>query len=198
MTDEAREFLRGEYDALHKMAYESQFNHFMGVFYFWIAVVTFPATAGLIASSGTFEQFGSLLVLLAILGAFLSTKMFDIRCSQLKYIVMMNEIRYHLHSDVKNDLPRDFDLPFDRNADLRKVALTDFGMAMAVVMSLVNGAYAFSAAKLLGASSCPASLLGVGFALFCLGLYVAFILKKVPRPIVSPNPPMQPTGSAGG
>ena len=131
-----------------------------------IAVVTFPATAGLIAGTTTLGdgKFGLLLVLLAILGVFLSAKMFDIRCSQLKYIVKINEVRYHIHVEVKSALPKDFNLTFDRDVNLRQVALTDFGMAMAVVMSLVNGAYAFSAGTLLGNTPCGATLWGSGAA----------------------------------
>ena len=198
MKDEAREFLRIEHDTLFKMAYESQFNHFMGVFYFWIAVVTFPGTAGLIANSATLdnEQFGWLLALIATVGVFLSAKMYDIRCSQLKYIVKINEVRYQLHAEVKADFSKDYNATFNWSRSLRNVALTDFGMAMAIVMSLVNGAYSFVAASLLGNAKYCSVLVGCGIGLLSLGLYIAFVLKKVPEQSLQHEPSSQSTHSA--
>lgn len=200
MTNEAREFLRREYDSLHKVAYESHFTHFMAVFYFWIAVVTFPATAGLIAGNKNLPdcKFGLLLALLSILGVLLSAKMFDIRCSQLMYIKEINEVRYQLHAEVKSDIPTDFKLPFGRDRNLRHVARTDFGIYMAVVMSLVNGAYAFYAAKLLGCTLRGTIFWGFVAAMVCLGSYFLLVLCKVPEPTCSSNLPMQPTGAADG
>src|SRR5439155_3144436 len=57
MVDDGRDFLKGEYECGQK-TYEVQFNHFMGVFNFWVAVITLPSAAGLIrlmATRGTID-----------------------------------------------------------------------------------------------------------------------------------------------
>ena len=93
MSEELRKFFERESDIFLKY-YEIQFNHFMRVFYFWIAVITLPATAGLIAGNGKLfqENIALLLYLLAIVGILLSLKMYDIRCSQLRYIILISSL----------------------------------------------------------------------------------------------------------
>lgn len=94
MDKDARDFLNSQLEFFQKSA-ELQFTHFMGVFYFWTLVVSAPVTAGLLTSSdkNADSRLGILLLLTAVLGLFLSAKMFDIRCSQLKYIAEINQIR---------------------------------------------------------------------------------------------------------
>ncbi len=148
-NNKLKDYFIAEYETWLK-CYEVQFTHFMGVFYFCVAVVTFPATAGLIASQYQLSpsKFALLLHFLALLGFFLLAKMSDIRCSQLKYVRNMNEARYHLYEYAKEELPDDYIPPLLFNHDritekpnMRNIALRDFGLIMAIVMSAVNAAY---------------------------------------------------------
>src|SRR5688500_18340280 len=133
MDNAARDYLRIELDHFQKNA-ETQFTHFMGVFYFWTAVVTAPVTAGLAKRDEIDpEALGSLLFLIAVLGGFLAAKMFDIRCSQLRYLVYLNRIRSKLFEHAKKVNAREklftnYDHPFPPAEDLRKGAKSDFGM----------------------------------------------------------------------
>jgi hypothetical protein len=184
MKKEARDYLNTEYNYFRK-AYEIQFTHFMGVFYFWTAVVTAPVAAGLLSSKDNLNSpaFPILLGLIAFIGLFLSAKMFDIRCSQLKYILLMNQVRAALYFDIQADLPKNYKLPFPSSKDLRIVALTDFGMMMAITMSLLD-------AILFGFAALPLLLRSTGFSWWAFGIYwlvgmliyVMFVLRKVPKP----------------
>ena len=49
MNADTHEYFKIELEHFRKLS-ELQFTHFMGVFYFWIGVVTFPATAGLLTT----------------------------------------------------------------------------------------------------------------------------------------------------
>lgn len=86
MNEEIRGYYKNELEHFQK-AFELQFNHFMGVFYFWIGVVTLPATAGLLTTDKAISSVNLALLslLIAIISLFASTKLYDIRCSQLKY-----------------------------------------------------------------------------------------------------------------
>ena len=188
MGDKGDEYLRGEYEFFQK-AYEVQFTHFMGVFYFWIAVVTFPATASLFGkdTSMTGQQVGYILGLIAFMGVFLSAKMFDIRCAQLIYSNELNYLRKHLYMKAKGEVPEGYTLRFDpATTNLRRVAFADFGMWMAVAMSLVNGTYAGLFANLVWQSFWISSPLGIATFILNLGLYRWFVRKRVPIPPASP------------
>lgn len=180
MTENTRDYFQREYNAFLK-AYEIQFTHFMGVFYFWIAVVTFPATAGLIASNHALSRpsFALLLHTLALLGFFLAAKMYDIRCSQLRYIVYMNEARKRLFEMIpEKDQPHDYKPP---GKDFRpiKTALRDFGMIMAVVMSIVNAAYTGYALYIQTTQIGPSIRYGLGMLAFGVVMYVLFVWRKL-------------------
>lgn len=143
MEKDARDYLHEELSYFEKSA-EVQFTHFMQVFYFWTAVVTAPITAGLLVKQGADAfQFALplILVLIAPLGWFLSAKMFDIRCSQLTYISKVNYYRDMLYKGVKDHLSKEYKLPFPPDTDLRKKALTDFGLWMAITMSGLDAVY---------------------------------------------------------
>lgn len=185
MSKKANDYFRLEYEAWHK-SYEIQFTHFMGVFYFWVAVVTFPATAGLIASQYQFPKpyFALLLCILALIGFFLAAKMFDIRCSQLKYVRYMNEARYHLYLDAKTELPDDYNPPFGRDFNARKVALRDFGLFMAIIMSAVNAAYLGYAVYLISENICKSVGYSGGAWLLGFLTYFGFVWFKL-RPSIN-------------
>src|SRR5215204_177361 len=94
--DDKMKILLSEQESLQKFS-ELQFNHFMAVFYFWIAVITVPTSASLISNLSVTDVkkplfYGILCFLVAFIGFFLSLKMFDIRRSQLRYIQKLNEV----------------------------------------------------------------------------------------------------------
>lgn len=166
-------------------AYEVNFTHFMGTFYFWTGIMTLPATAGLLAKDTIMTPiaFSSLFGLLAILGIFLTAKMYDIRCSQLKYIHFVDHARHYLYKEVKTRLPKEYKHPFDTDNNLWHIALTDFGMIMAIVMSLVNAAYAACCILFLGTDSWwRAATVFLVLTIFGIGLYALFVFRKVPSP----------------
>ncbi len=133
IDQEKESFLRTEYEVLAKI-YEIQFTHFMGVFYFWIAVIGLPTTAGVITQS---VSLGALCIVVGLLGVFLVAKMFDIRHSQFRYIAKMNELRGRFWSEFKIEKADGIEM-LGKNADLEKIVRKDFGIIMAWVMSLVN------------------------------------------------------------
>ena len=103
MEKDARDYLNAEIGYFQKAA-ELQFTHFMQVFYFWTAIVTAPITAGLVFANAEITAhpvFPIFLALIALLGWFLSAKMFDIRCSQLKYLANINDTRGALYDGIK-------------------------------------------------------------------------------------------------
>ena len=201
MSNKPREYFRAEYEAWLK-SYEIQFTHFMGVFYFWVAVVTFPATAGLIASQHRLpsHHFSLLLFLLALLGFFLLAKMSDIRCSQLKYVRNMNEARYQLYEDAKQELPKNYVPPFGKNINVRKIALRDFGLVMAIVMSAVNGAYVGYAFYLNSGDTSRSTWYGVSAWVFGFIIYFCFVWFKLRPPKHQEQAPSSTTqqGTAPG
>jgi len=182
-NSKSKDYFIAEYEAWLK-SYEVQFTHFMGVFYFWVAVVTFPATAGLIASQKYLSpaNFAILLYFLALIGFFLLAKMSDIRCSQLKYVRNLNEARYHLYNDAKEELPDSYGPPYVRNLNVRKIALTDFGVIMAIVMSAVNAAYTGYASYLSSGATCRGTLYGVCAWAFGFLIYFCFVWFKLRPP----------------
>src|SRR5690606_6405700 len=121
-------------------ASEMQFEHFMKVFYFWTIVVTAPITAGLLSDDSKINSptFGMLLLLIGLIGFFLTLKIFDIRCSQLRYIAKINQIRAILYMQIKKDNLDLYQELIPPNNDLRKTALEDFGWKMALTMSFLN------------------------------------------------------------
>ncbi len=172
---EKESFLRIEYEFLAK-AYEVQFTHFMGVFYFWIAVIGAPTTAGVIAKV---VNVGFLCIGSGLLGIFLAAKMFDIRHSQFRYIAKMNELRGRFWSKfdiMKNDKIE----MLGKDTDLEKIARTDFGIIMAWVMSLINGLLIAGGVFLLR----PLNLAAFNFALagaililvICIDVYLYYRL----------------------
>jgi hypothetical protein len=141
-TDGKKDFLLIEYKFMEK-AYELQFNHFMGVFYFWTAVVGVPITAGILTNLelNDFEKltaFGILCIVVCFLGFFVSLKMFDIRQSQFRYIKKMDEIRDYFWRINKIEENSKIS-HIGKNADYVKIAKTDFGMYMALIMSITHG-----------------------------------------------------------
>jgi hypothetical protein len=76
--DDKVKILLSEYEFLQK-SFELQFNHFMAVFYFWIAVITAPISASLISNLGAQDLvkpliYAILCFLVAFIGFFLSLK----------------------------------------------------------------------------------------------------------------------------
>src|SRR2546426_9729747 len=95
-SETLKQVLFEEYKFMQK-AYELQFTHFMGVFYLWIGLVTLPTGAGLFKSLDTkLSALGLVCFFVSLLGVFLSTKMFDIRRSQIRYVMRANQIRFAL------------------------------------------------------------------------------------------------------
>lgn len=121
-------------------------------------------------------------MLTTFLGLFLSAKMFDIRCSQLKYISEINQIRGILFKDIKGDSLKGYKTSFPPNKNLRHVALKDFGRTMAITMSALEAVFFGFALHLLqgksGFNYCGAIL----FFIIGLAIYILFILLRVPEP----------------
>ncbi|HEY9152959.1 MAG TPA: hypothetical protein VIN60_08755 [Anaerolineales bacterium] len=189
MPDDVREFLKGEYECAQK-TYEVQFNHFMGVFNFWIALITLPSAAGIITlmAKGPTETdaitspdhfVGLLLAILGVIGMFLSAKMFDIRKAELGYIDDMNHARGALYDQI-HDLPETYKPRFLGDQDLQKVACEDFGKWMAIVMSTVNAIYIGGALWYFVPSLFLALPIAVLTLLFGCGTYVDLVIRKVP------------------
>lgn len=145
-----KEILIEEYKFFQK-AYELQFSHFMGVFYFWVAVMTVPTGAGVMGLRNESVKFGLLYLFLGLMGTLLTAKMFDIRRSQVGYLQRVNEIRFALWKEggirSKTGIhPYGYEVKADskegteyEERDLLLTAREDFGWYMALVMSLFNG-----------------------------------------------------------
>ena len=141
MKEDTREFFKIELEHFEK-ASEIQFNHFMGVFYFWVGVVSIPATAGLLTAENINPKYLAYLsLIIAVLGHFLSAKMFDIRCSQLNYLTIINEFRHYLYKLEKNNLSSNYKHPYPYDTNLRRVAFRDFGFYMAIIMSSIDALF---------------------------------------------------------
>jgi hypothetical protein len=192
MNKKAHEYLIAELN-IYQKAYKIQFTHFMNVFYFWTAVVTAPVTV--LTSSGNTNQsyFPLLLILIAILGFFLSLKMFDIRCSQLRYTSDMNFLRHFLYKEVKGNLPENYEHLYPPDTNLRKTARKDFGKWMAIIMSLLDSTYFCFGLILLQAGFSLASayhiiiiilfvIFSIIFCYFGIWIYFHFVNQKVPEP----------------
>jgi hypothetical protein len=132
-----KEVLIEEYKFMQKAA-ELQFTHFMGVFYFWTALISLPTGAGILKSFETKDMaFGLVCLFVSLIGVFLSAKMFDIRRSQIKYLRLTNQIRFALWEIGKvYELTDPRIIPMGKRqkqdgkleiVDLRQVARTDFG-----------------------------------------------------------------------
>lgn len=134
-----KDVLLNEYCFMQK-AYELQFTHFMGVFYFWIPAVTLPTSAVVLANLGSRPvPLGLLFCFIALIGFFLSAKMFDIRRSQVRYLERTNKLRGALWGRYRVEYWTGI-APMGKEADLTRIALTDFGRTMALTMSAVHGA----------------------------------------------------------
>ncbi len=173
-------FLKFDSDLLFRAAYDAQFKHFMGVFYFWITVMTFPGSAGLIAGDHIRpHSLGLLLISLAVLGLFISLKMFDIRCSQLTYVHHLNNERSEMVRLLGGPTAFQIPIPYVPPPNLRNAALTDFGFWMALIMSSIEGIYMgyglyrYEPMSCYWCGGCILFLVGTGAYLF-------FILAKVP------------------
>lgn len=167
MDKEKDDFLRTEYEFLNK-AYEIQFTHFMGVFYFWIAVIGIPTTAGIITNHSDILCIGA-----GLMGVFLSAKMFDHRHSQYWYIAKMNELRNHFW--LKFDIEKVDKIEMaGKNADLKKAARKDFGVKMAWIMSIFN-----SALIAVGIYLLPIFKLGWGNIVLAVAIFILVISLNV-------------------
>jgi hypothetical protein len=184
MEKDALDYLKVEIGYFQK-ATELQFTHFMQVFYFWTAIVTLPITAGLlfsqteITSSPVFPVF---LVLIALLGWFLSAKMYDIRCSQLKYLTIINYIRGALFNGVKGHLPKNYSLPYPPGTDLRNEAFKDFGPLMAFAMSAIDAVYLGFGIALLNRQSAFNWCASILYFMIGFGTYYALMMWRGPKP----------------
>lgn len=184
MEKDARDYLNAEIGYFQKAA-ELQFTHFMQVFYFWTAVVTAPITAGLLFTRTDLTSnpvFPIFLALIALLGWFLSAKMFDIRCSQLKYLAIINYYRGALYNGVKGHLPRNYNLPYPPETDLRNEAFKDFGPFMAFTMSGINAVYLGFGINLLYSQTTFNWYAFIIFFLFGFSTYYALLMWRGPRP----------------
>jgi FtsH-binding integral membrane protein len=184
-----KEFLLNEYSFMQK-TYELQFNHFMNVFYFWTVIITVPTGAGIIANLGVANSsnpkvFGFLCLFVSMIGFFLSTKMFDIRRSQIRYLERTNEFRIALWEKYKIEKLTKIK-PMGKGVNLVDVAKKDFGMHMAWVMSLIHGVifsvgvlYILKNSLSLAIVIVICSLLGLCLFFVNLKIYFKFITKKV-------------------
>lgn len=182
-NEKYQEYFKIELEHFQK-AYEIQFNHFMGVFYFWIGVVTIPATAGLLTTDKVISKtnLAYLSLLIAVLAHFISVKMFDIRCSQLRYISNINEARYYLHEIAKKNLPINYQPPFSLSTNLRTTAFKDFGIIMAVVMSALNSLFFGIGISLYqGIEGINWCAFGI-WIIIGLGAYTVLVFRRVPKP----------------
>ena len=184
-------FLVSDYEYFQK-GFELWANHFMGVFYLWAGTVIIPTTAGgLLTNLGVQDPdrgwlFGLICVGVALIGAFISLKMFDIRKAQLNYIAQMNLIRAKAYE--KLGITERYGLvPYGKDSNLSAVARRDFGMKMAIVMSFVNALilavgtiavtsslYTKECALILGCFA------GVLLMVFNLRGYFSLVVAKVP------------------
>jgi len=137
------DFLISDFEFFQK-GFELWAKHFMGVFYLWTGVVIIPTTAASLLSDlgvGQGERnwlFGLICMGVAILGWYISLKMFDIRRAQLTYAQQMNRIRKEAYK--KMGITSRYGLhPYGSDADLKETSKSDFGKYMAVVMSAVHG-----------------------------------------------------------
>lgn len=183
MKKDAIDYLNTELNNFQK-ASELQFSHFMGVFYFWTLVVSAPVTAGLLTSSNRQYTLGILLLLTAFLGLFLSAKMFDIRCSQLRYIAEINRIRGLLYSGIKKDIPKGYEISFPPNKDLRRTALSDFGLIMAITMSALEAVFFGFALPLIQGKNEFNYLGFIVFVLTGIAIYIIIIFWRGPKPLI--------------
>lgn len=183
MKKETLEYLNAELNNFQK-ASELQFTHFMGVFYFWTLVVSAPVTAGLLTSTGEHRTLGILLLLTSFLGLFLSAKMFDIRCSQLRYISEINRIRGIFYDGIKNDIPKDYGISFPPNKDLRRTALSDFGIIMAITMSALEAVFFGFALPLVQGISEFNFWGSILFFILGLAIYISIIFWRGPKPFI--------------
>lgn len=135
-AQERETFLRTEYEFLAK-AYEVHFTHFMGVFYFWVAVIGAPTTASAISISNIFSP-GAVWFGAGLLGCFLTAKLYDLRYSQFRYIVKMNELRARFWQFFDIEKHESVEM-LGKNANLEEIARKDFGARMAWIMSIFNG-----------------------------------------------------------
>jgi hypothetical protein len=195
LAEARRALLVTEYEMLSKF-YDVQFTHFMGVFYFWIATVGAPTTAGAVSSSGGIDgssMFGLICIGAGLLGTFLAAKMFDIRHSQLRYISKMNEIRLRLWDSLAIEAEEHV-APLGRGADLVKVARSDFGIVMARCMAGVNGSLVGLGIYIISCSLSGrlAIACGGGIVVVLLNLwnYNHYVIRKLAVTVcVSASPP---------
>jgi hypothetical protein len=182
------QFLISDYEFFQK-GFELWANHFMGVFYMWTGVVVVPTTAAsLLADLDVFDSgqawlFGVICIAVALIGWYVSLKMFDIRRAQLMYAQQLNAIRCTAYD--KMGITSRYGLkPFGQGANLKESSKTDFGRFMALAMSAVHGLL-----MVLGVSSIllkwwaaplvtiPGLLLGL---VFCWRNYAAYF-RMVPE-----------------
>lgn len=127
-----------------QQAYQTQFKHFMGVFEFWIAIVGVSTSLCLLVAkdkiiylyNGNFFV-GLLFMLIGFVAGFVTIKMFDIRGSQLRYILKLNTLSKELWERFRIKEVVDIEIPY-KNTDINYEAKHDFGMKMAWIMSSIN------------------------------------------------------------
>ena len=185
------DFLISDYEFFQK-GFELWANHFMGVFYLWTGTVIVPTTAGgLLIDLGVHDSgrswlFSLICIAVGLIGWFISLKMFDIRKAQINYIAQMNLIRASAYE--RFGITDRYSLqPYGKDSDLKSVSRRDFGLVMAIVMSLINGIiFAVGITTLVWSSDSHGSAyvfgaLG-GFVLMVLNLYGYFrlVVGKVP------------------
>ncbi len=149
----------------------------MGVFYFWIAIITAPLTAGLLSDPNLGKVLGILFISIASLGFFLSAKMFDIRKSQLRYAHKINEIRIFFWNKYKIEEKHQI-APLGKNTNPAKISKTDFGLYMAMIMSLVHGGLMlYGSFSLFSINFGISIVIGVLVSLMNFWLYFLFMKK---------------------
>lgn len=184
MKKETREYLNNQFNYFQKLS-ELQFDHFMRVFYFWTIIVTAPLSAGLVSDISQIDSqpFGILLLLIGLIGIFLTVKIFDIRGSQLRYIAQINQIRYIFETEIKkNDKRYFYQSLFPPWKDLRETAYEDFGMKMAITMSFINAIFLGFALRVLVNSNIVGLLTFAVAVSFGIIWYRDFVKLKVPLP----------------
>lgn len=124
--------------------YKTQFNHFMGVFEFWIGIIGVASSICLIIAKDkpkyfTYGNFfvGIFLLVVGILAFFVTVKMFDIRGSQYRYIWLLNSLSKTIWKKYKITHYTNVSTPFEKN-DLLTISKHDFGIKMAWTMSFIN------------------------------------------------------------
>jgi hypothetical protein len=172
---------------------------FYGVFIYGLALVG-PATAATLLSNLLVPPaqqswlLGGIFAGIAVAAWFVTSKMFDIRKAQLKYLGVVNDLRkraYSAHKIEEKYAPGSEGglKPYAVDGRMSNVAQRDFGSIMAIVMSLLNGAYLLIGVELiLSGYSFPGwvnivsgVVLGAMFASVNLGGYARLVIYELEK-----------------